>query len=140
MKGFVSLALTCAESLRDRPIARPLWIAASYDVAIDTLAALRAFDADDSIGAIVIPGSTRAFAAGADIAEVSFTEFYLDDFLTAWDDVRTIGKPIIAAVGGFALGAGCELALLCNFIITTEDAQFGQPEIKLGIPPGIGGS
>lgn len=117
--------------------------ALNRQLAEETLDALRAFDADDRVGAIVIAGSPRAFAAGADIAEMaekSFTGFYMDDFLAPWDQVRMIGKPIIAAVGGFALGGGCELALLCDFIIASDDAQFGQPEIKLGILPGIGGS
>lgn len=117
--------------------------ALNRQLANETLAALRDFDADPQIGAIVITGSSRAFAAGADIEEMasqSFTEFYMDDFLSPWDQVSSISKPIIAAVGGFALGGGCELALLCDFIIASEDAQFGQPEIKLGILPGIGGS
>lgn len=117
--------------------------ALNRQLAEETLTALRTFDADPDIGAIVIAGSTRAFAAGADIeemAEKSFTEFYMDDFLSPWDDVKKISKPIIAAVDGYALGGGCELALLCDFIIASEDAQFGQPEIKLGILPGIGGS
>jgi enoyl-CoA hydratase len=117
--------------------------ALNRQLAEETLAALQAFDADDRVGAIVIAGSPRAFAAGADIAEMaekSFTGFYMDDFLAPWDQVRLIGKPIIAAVSGFALGGGCELALLCDFIIASDDAQFGQPEIKLGILPGIGGS
>lgn len=117
--------------------------ALNRQLAEETLDALKEFDADDRVGAIVIAGSPRAFAAGADIAEMaekSFTNFYMDDFLAPWDDVRGISKPIIAAVGGFALGGGCELALLCDFIIASEDAQFGQPEIKLGILPGIGGS
>jgi enoyl-CoA hydratase len=117
--------------------------ALNRQLAQETLEALQAFDADDRVGAIVIAGSPRAFAAGADIAEMaekSFTGFYMDDFLAPWDQVRMIGKPIIAAVGGFALGGGCELALLCDFIIASDDAQFGQPEIKLGILPGIGGS
>jgi enoyl-CoA hydratase len=117
--------------------------ALNRQLAEETLDALKAFDADDRVGAIVIAGSPRAFAAGADIAEMaekSFTDFYMDDFLASWDQVRLIGKPIIAAVSGFALGGGCELALLCDFIIASDDAQFGQPEIKLGILPGIGGS
>src|ERR1700745_3634438 len=112
-------------------------------LAIETLAALKAFDADDQVGAVVITGSARAFAAGADIAEMAekpFTDFYMNDFLCPWDEVKSISKTIIAAVGGFALGGGCELAMLCDFIIASEDAQFGQPEIKLGILPGIGGS
>jgi len=117
--------------------------ALNRQLAQETLRALQEFDADDRVGAIVIAGSPRAFAAGADIAEMaekSFTNFYMDDFLAPWDQVRLIGKPIIAAVSGFALGGGCELALLCDFIIASDDAQFGQPEIKLGILPGIGGS
>ena len=117
--------------------------ALNRQLAEEALAALKAFDADPDIGAIVITGSARAFAAGADIAEMAektFTDFYMDDFLSPWDAVSSISKPIIAAVGGFALGGGCELALLCDFIIAADDAQFGQPEIKLGIMPGIGGS
>jgi len=117
--------------------------ALNRQLAIETLAALKAFDADDQVGAIVITGSARAFAAGADITEMAekpFTDFYMRDFLAPWDEVKAVSKPIIAAVGGFALGGGCELAMLCDFIIASEDAQFGQPEIKLGILPGIGGS
>ena len=112
-------------------------------LAIEVLAALKAFDADDQVGAVVITGSARAFAAGADVAEMAekpFTSFYMSDFLAPWDEVKSVSKPIIAAVGGFALGGGCELAMLCDFIIASEDAQFGQPEVKLGILPGIGGS
>lgn len=117
--------------------------ALNRQLAIETLNALKAFDADDQIGAMVIAGGPRAFAAGADIAEMaekSFGAFYMSDFLAPWDDVKSISKPIVAAVSGFALGGGCELALLCDFIIASQDAQFGQPEIKLGILPGIGGS
>ena len=117
--------------------------ALNRQLAGETLAALRMFDADDQVGAIVIAGSPRAFAAGVDItemAEKTFTEFYMNDFLAPWDEVADIAKPIIAAVSGFALGGGCELALLCDFIIASDDAQFGQPEIKLGVLPGMGGS
>ena len=109
----------------------------------EVVRALRDFDADDNVGAIVIAGSPRAFAAGADISEMadkSFVELQSRDLFAAWDDVRSIGKPIIAAVSGYALGGGCELAMMCDFIIASEDAHFGQPEIKLGILPGIGGS
>lgn len=109
----------------------------------EVLAALAAFDKDDGIGAIVITGNARAFAAGADIEEVadkSFVDWHANDFFAEWDRIRTISKPIIAAVGGYALGGGCELAMACDFIIAADDAQFGQPEIKLGILPGIGGS
>lgn len=117
--------------------------ALNTQLAIEMLAALRSFEADSQIGAIVIAGSPRAFAAGADIAEMaekSFGSFYMADFLAPWDEIRSITKPIIAAVSGYALGGGCELALLCDFIIASDDAQFGQPEIKLGVLPGIGGS
>ncbi|MES2257952.1 MAG: enoyl-CoA hydratase [Pseudomonadota bacterium] len=117
--------------------------ALNTEMAGEVLAALKAFDADDGIGAIVVTGSPRAFAAGADIEEMaskSFNDLYARDIFADWDQVRTIGKPIIAAVAGFALGGGCELAMLCDFIIASDDAQFGQPEIKLGILPGIGAS
>lgn len=117
--------------------------ALNREVANAVLKALKDCDADPKVGAIVLTGNARAFAAGADIeemAEKGFCEFFLDDFLAPWDQVSDISKPIIAAVAGHALGGGCELALLCDFIIASEDAQFGQPEIKLGILPGIGGT
>jgi enoyl-CoA hydratase len=117
--------------------------ALNAQLAGEVLAALRAFESDNNVGAIVITGSVRAFAAGADIAEMadkSFADLQGHDLFADWDAVRGIGKPIIAAVGGYALGGGCELAMLCDFIIASEDAQFGQPEIKLGVLPGIGGS
>ena len=117
--------------------------AISTKLSQEVLAALGEFDQDDQIGAIVITGNARAFAAGADIeemAEKSFNDLYSADIFAEWDKVRMISKPIVAAVGGYALGGGCELAMMCDFIIASEDAQFGQPEIKLGILPGIGGS
>ena len=107
-------------------------------------AALKAFDADDAIGCIVITGSEKAFAAGADIgamAKLGFSEAYGGDFITRnWETIRSIRKPVIAAVAGFALGGGCELAMMCDFIIAADNAKFGQPEIKLGIIPGAGGT
>jgi enoyl-CoA hydratase len=109
----------------------------------EVLQALTEFDRDDGIGAIVITGNPRAFAAGADIEEMadkSFNEVNQNDIFREWDRIRGISKPIIAAVAGYALGGGCELAMMCDFIIAAEDAQFGQPEIKLGILPAIGGS
>jgi enoyl-CoA hydratase len=109
----------------------------------EVLAALETFDKDDRIGAIVITGNARAFAAGADIEEMadkSFADWHAKDLFAEWDRIGSISKPIIAAVAGYALGGGCELAMACDFIIASHDAQFGQPEIKLGIPPGIGGS
>jgi enoyl-CoA hydratase len=101
------------------------------------------FEADDAIGAIVLTGSERAFAAGADIKEMQplqFAEVYSRDLLGGWDDVAKVRKPVIAAVSGFALGGGCELAMMCDFIIASETAKFGQPEITLGVIPGMGGS
>lgn len=104
---------------------------------------LASFSRDDSIGAIVITGSSKAFAAGADIKEMQsldFVDAYLGDFLGGWDDVASSRKPVIAAVAGFALGGGCELAMMCDFIIAADNAKFGQPEITLGVIPGMGGS
>jgi enoyl-CoA hydratase len=107
-------------------------------------AALQAFDADAAIHCMIITGSEKAFAAGADIggmATYSFADVYKDDFITRnWEIIRTIRKPVIAAVSGFALGGGCELAMMCDFIIAADNARFGQPEIKLGIIPGAGGT
>ena len=107
-------------------------------------AALKVFDADDNIGCIIITGSEKAFAAGADIgamASYSFADVYKGDYITKnWETIRSIRKPVIAAVSGFALGGGCELAMMCDFIIAADNAKFGQPEIKLGIIPGAGGT
>ena len=106
--------------------------------------ALKAFDADETIGCMVITGSEKAFAAGADItamAKLTFTEVYRNDFITRnWEALKTVRKPVIAAVSGFALGGGCELAMMCDFIIASDTAKFGQPEIKIGIIPGAGGT
>lgn len=117
--------------------------ALNLQLASEVMKTLKDFDQDDRIGAVVITGSTRAFAAGADIeemAEKTLVELLNNDIFADWDQMRFIKKPVIAAVSGFALGGGFELALLCDTIIATEDAQFGLPEIKLGILPGIGGS
>ncbi len=106
-------------------------------------AALDGFEADDAIGCIVITGSERAFAAGADIkqmADATFAEFYLRDPFSNLERVPRCRKPTIAAVAGFALGGGCELAMMCDFIIAAENAKFGQPEITLGVMPAWGGS
>jgi enoyl-CoA hydratase len=107
-------------------------------------AALKAFDADEKIGCVIITGSEKAFAAGADIgamATYSFAYVYKGDYITRnWETIRSIRKPVIAAVSGFALGGGCELAMMCDFIIAADNAKFGQPEIKLGIIPGAGGT
>ncbi len=124
---------------------RPQALNALCDALVRELGvALDAFEADDAIGAVVITGSERAFAAGADIKEMagkSFVDCYLSDFITdGWERVTHCRKPIIAAVAGFALGGGCEMAMMCDIIIAAENAKFGQPEITLGIIPGSGGT
>lgn len=105
--------------------------------------ALSEFQEDTTVGCVIIAGSDKAFAAGADIREMkdkSFTDVYLGNFLSAWDRVSEFRKPMIAAVSGYCLGGGCELALMCDFIIAAETAKFGLPEITLGIIPGSGGT
>jgi enoyl-CoA hydratase len=124
---------------------RPKQLNALNDQLMDELgAALQAFDADPAIGCMVITGSDKAFAAGADIgamANYSFADVYKGDYITRnWERIRGIRKPVIAAVSGFALGGGCELAMMCDVIIAADNAKFGQPEIKLGIIPGAGGT
>jgi enoyl-CoA hydratase len=107
-------------------------------------AALQAFDADTGIGAMVITGNEKAFAAGADIAamkDYSYMDAYLADYITRdWEHIRRIRKPVIAAVAGYALGGGNELAMMCDIVIAAENARFGQPEINLGVMPGAGGT
>lgn len=124
---------------------RPQQLNALNDALMDELGqALKAYDADPGIGCIVITGSEKAFAAGADIGAMtsySFADVYAGDYITRnWETLRSIRKPVIAAVSGFALGGGCELAMMCDFIIAADNAKFGQPEIKLGIIPGAGGT
>jgi enoyl-CoA hydratase len=109
----------------------------------DLTQAIEAFDVDDKIGCILITGSDKAFAAGADIKEMAdkpFIEAYLGDFVSNWNGAAKARKPIVAAVAGFALGGGCELAMQCDVVIAADTAKFGQPEIKLGVIPGIGGT
>lgn len=110
----------------------------------ELVAALEGFDADDTVRAIVITGSERAFAAGADIKEMapqSYMDMFKSNFFAgAADRIAAIRKPVIAAVAGYALGGGCELAMLCDFILAADTAKFGQPEINLGVMPGIGGT
>lgn len=123
---------------------RPQALNALNKALIDELTqAIATFDADDKIGCMLIAGGDKAFAAGADIKEMAdkpFIEAYLGDFVSNWDAVAHARKPIVAAVAGFALGGGCELALQSDVVIAADNAKFGQPEIKLGVIPGIGGT
>lgn len=124
---------------------RPKALNALNDTLMDELgAALRAFDADEGVGAIVITGSEKAFAAGADIGAMkdwSYMDVFRTDYITRnWEELKRIRKPVIAAVAGYALGGGCELVMMCDIVIAADTARFGQPEIKLGIIPGAGGT
>ncbi|MGW3183963.1 enoyl-CoA hydratase [Kitasatospora sp. NPDC001119] len=109
----------------------------------EVVAAATEFDRDQEIGCLVVTGSEKAFAAGADIKEMQsldFVDAYLGDWFAAWDRFGALRKPVVAAVAGYALGGGCELAMLCDVLLAADTAKFGQPEIKLGVIPGIGGS
>ncbi|CAM5565958.1 enoyl-CoA hydratase [Mycolicibacterium aubagnense] len=117
--------------------------ALNSQVLADILEAVKAFEADAGIGAVVITGSEKAFAAGADIKEMqtkTYVEAFMQDFFVGWEELTRARKPVIAAVAGYALGGGCELAMMCDFIIAADNAKFGQPEITLGVMPGMGGS
>ncbi|QIL71582.1 enoyl-CoA hydratase [Diaphorobacter sp. HDW4B] len=136
---------TEAEKVGIITLNRPKALNALNDQLMNELGdALRAFDADEKIGCIILTGSEKAFAAGADIgamAKYSFADAYKGDYITRnWEQIRNIRKPVIAAVAGYALGGGCELAMMCDFIIAADNAKFGQPEIKLGVIPGAGGT
>lgn len=124
---------------------RPKQLNALNDELMDQLGeALLGFDADPAVGCIVLTGSAKAFAAGADIgvlAQHDFVSAYTSDLITRnWEHIRRVRKPVIAAVAGFALGGGCELAMMCDMILAADSARFGQPEIKLGVIPGAGGT
>jgi enoyl-CoA hydratase len=124
---------------------RPKALNALNGALMDELtAALNAYEADPFVRCIVLTGSEKAFAAGADITEMAskgYMDVYKEDFITRnWEQVTRIRKPVIAAVAGYALGGGCELAMMCDFIIAADNAKFGQPEITLGVMPGAGGS
>ncbi len=139
------LVRTEAEKVGIVTLNRPKQLNALNGELMDELGvALKAFDADPAIGCMVITGSEKAFAAGADIgamATYTFADVYKGDYITRnWETIRSIRKPVIGAVSGFALGGGCELAMMCDFIIAADNARFGQPEIKLGIIPGAGGT
>ncbi|AJP72887.1 enoyl-CoA hydratase [Sphingomonas hengshuiensis] len=117
--------------------------ALNSQVLAELIAALEAYDADESQGCAVLTGSEKAFAAGADIKEMAskgFADMYGGNFFAGYDRVTATRKPVIAAVSGYALGGGCELAMMCDFILASDTAKFGQPEIKLAVSPGMGGS
>jgi len=124
---------------------RPKALNALNDLLMDELgAALLTFDKDENVGCIVVTGSEKAFAAGADIsamAKYSYMDVYKSQYITRnWETIRQVRKPVIAAVAGYALGGGCELAMMCDFIIAADSAKFGQPEVKIGTMPGAGGT
>jgi enoyl-CoA hydratase len=109
----------------------------------ELVAAVTAMDSDPEVGAVVVTGSAKAFAAGADIKEMQaqgYMDMYAADWFRGWEDFTRLRVPVVAAVSGFALGGGCELAMMCDFIIAADNAKFGQPEINLGVLPGMGGS
>ena len=139
------LVRTEAEKVGVITLNRPKQLNALNDQLMNELGqALKAFEADEQIGCIILTGSEKAFAAGADIAAMakySFQDVFKGDYISRnWETIRTIRKPVIGAVAGFALGGGCELAMMCDFIIAAENAKFGQPEIKIGVIPGAGGT
>jgi enoyl-CoA hydratase/carnithine racemase len=142
---YTTLIVETDDAVRLIRLNRPEALNALNDALADELTdALRAAEADAGVRAIVITGSERAFAAGADIrqmAEKSYAEVLAEDFITRnWEEVTRCRKPVIAAVAGYALGGGCELAMMCDFVIAAETARFGQPEITLGVSPGAGGT
>ncbi|MDD3838330.1 MAG: enoyl-CoA hydratase-related protein, partial [Phenylobacterium sp.] len=143
--SYATLIVETAEAVALIKLNRPEALNALNGQLMDELtAALDAAEADEAVRAIVITGSERAFAAGADIKEMapkSYAEVFSEDFITRnWERVTRCRKPVIAAVAGYALGGGCELAMMCDFIIAADNARFGQPEINLGVIPGAGGT
>ncbi len=145
MSPYQTLLVETTEGVTLIRLNRPEALNAFNNQLMDDLtAALAVAEADASVGCIVITGSDKAFAAGADIKEMaskSYAEVYGEDFITRnWEAVTRCRKPVIAAVAGFALGGGCELAMMCDFIIAADNAKFGQPEINLGVSPGAGGT
>ena len=142
--SYETILVSRAERVGTITLNRPEALnALNSQVMAEVTSAAADFDADPGIGAIIITGSAKAFAAGADIKEMatlSFSEVFGSDFFAAWGKLAAVRTPLIAAVGGYALGGGCELAMMCDVLIAAETAKFGQPEIKLGVLPGMGGS
>ena len=144
MTDFKTLTLETANRIATITLNRPDSLnALNAEVMREVVAAIRSVEENPSLAVTIITGAGRAFAAGADIKEMqpqSFSDMFLSDYFAGWDYVANARKPIIAAVNGFALGGGCELAMICDLIIASDKAKFGQPEIKLGVAPGMGGS
>ncbi|WP_226366527.1 enoyl-CoA hydratase [Pseudonocardia sp. ICBG162] len=145
MTGYTTIVVsTPAEGVGLVRLDRPKALnALNQELMHEVITAVRAFDADPAVGAVVITGSDRAFAAGADIAEMaglSHAEVVATDLFAGWDGLTGLRTPLVAAVSGHALGGGCELAMLCDVLVAADTARFGQPEIRLGVIPGIGGS
>lgn len=143
--NFENIAIETNNKVALIKLNRPKALNALNDELMDELgSALLNLDADDGVGCIVITGSDKAFAAGADIgamANYSYMDAYKGNYITRnWEVIRRVRKPVIAAVAGYALGGGCELAMMCDFIIAADTAKFGQPEVKLGTMPGAGGT
>lgn len=143
--NYVNILVEVRDKIGLIQLNRPKALNALNDQLMDELGdALLKFDADENIGCIVITGNEKAFAAGADIgamADYSYMDVYKGEYITRnWEHIRRVRKPVIAAVAGYALGGGCELAMMCDFIIAADTAKFGQPEIKLGTMPGAGGT
>jgi enoyl-CoA hydratase len=141
---YETILVTRAERVGTITLNRPKALnALNRQVMLEVTSAAAEFDADDGIGAIIVTGNEKAFAAGADIkemADLSFAEVFSSDLFAAWSAFAATRTPTIAAVAGYALGGGCELAMMCDILIAADSAKFGQPEIKLGVMPGMGGS
>ena len=144
MTSYETILVTRDERVGTITLNRPQALnALNTQVMNEVTTAAAEFDDDPGVGAIVITGSAKAFAAGADIKEMaglSFSEVYGSDFFAAWGKLAAVRTPTIAAVAGYALGGGCEVAMLCDFILAADTAKFGQPEVKLAVTPGMGGS
>jgi len=143
--SFENILVTRQERVGVITLNRPQALNALNDTLMDELgSALHDFDADDGISAVVITGNEKAFAAGADIGAMkdwSYMDVFKSEYITRnWEELRRVRKPVIAAVAGFALGGGCELAMMCDIVLAADTARFGQPEIKLGVIPGAGGT
>ncbi len=142
--GYETLKVTTEGAVGIITFDRPSQLnALNSEVMNEVVAAARAFDADPKIGAIILTGSAKAFAAGADIkemADLSYVDAMSTSFFAGWEDFTRTSKPTIAAVAGYALGGGCEVAMMCDILVAADSARFGQPEITLGVMPGMGGS